>query len=180
MTYLDIGLIVVMGLSGLFAMARGFVREVLSIGAWLIAAFGALWLHPHFLGLAIDKISNELVAKIVVISILFIIILMIVSFITGRISDMILNSSVGFIDRILGFGFGLLRGFLIVTIAFMFFTKALFSSEKDKANMPEFISKAQSLSALQNASDKITALLPDNLYEQVEKQLDKNKLTPKK
>ena len=41
--------------------------------------------------------------------------------ITARISDAILDSSVGMIDRILGFLFGLVRGFLLVVIPYMFY-----------------------------------------------------------
>jgi membrane protein required for colicin V production len=171
MTYLDIGLIVVMVLSGLFAMARGFVREVLSIGSWLFAAMIALWLHPRFMPMAMEKINNELVAKIAVIGVIFIIVLVLVSLVTGRISDLVSNSAIGFIDRALGFLFGLARGFVIVAIAFMFFTW-LVPSEKGGA--PDFIKNAKSYSALQAASVKIWSYLPDNAAEAVKKQLDKN------
>jgi membrane protein required for colicin V production len=172
-TYLDVGLLIIMLLSGLFAMARGFVREVLSIGSWLLAAFTAVWLHPRFMSLATEKIPNEMIAKGVVIGIIFIIVLMLVSFITGRISDMILNSAVGFIDRALGFVFGMARGFLIVTIAFMFFTWLVPTDKDGKGGSFDFVKNAKSLSALQQTADKIWSFIPDNASELMKKQIDK-------
>ena len=47
--------------------------------------------------------------------------LLIVSIITVRISDMVLDSRVGALDRTLGFLFGLGRGLIIVVVAFLFF-----------------------------------------------------------
>ena len=47
--------------------------------------------------------------------------LIIVSVLTVRISDMILDSRIGALDRTLGFLFGLARGLLIVVVAFVFF-----------------------------------------------------------
>jgi membrane protein required for colicin V production len=171
MTYLDIGLIVVMVLSGLFAMARGFVREVLSIGSWLLAALVAVWLHPRFMPLVADKITNDFVAKIVVIGVIFILVLVVVSLITGRISDMVSNSAVGFIDRGLGFLFGLARGFAIVALAFWGFNTLV---PADKGGSPDFIKNAKSLSALQGATDKMQSLLPSNPFETMKQQIDKN------
>ena len=47
--------------------------------------------------------------------------LLIVSIITVRFSDMVLDSRVGALDRTLGFLFGLGRGLIIVVVAFLFF-----------------------------------------------------------
>ena len=47
--YLDIGLIVVMLISGLLAMIRGFMREVLSIASWVVAALVTLYSYSRLL-----------------------------------------------------------------------------------------------------------------------------------
>jgi membrane protein required for colicin V production len=61
------------------------------------------------------------VAQIAIGAVIFLIVLIVVHLITARISDVILDSSVGMIDRILGFLFGLARGFLLVVIPYMFY-----------------------------------------------------------
>jgi membrane protein required for colicin V production len=48
-TLLDIVLLVVMLVSGLLAMIRGFMREVLSIASWAAAAIVTLYAYPKLL-----------------------------------------------------------------------------------------------------------------------------------
>ncbi len=52
---------------------------------------------------------------------IFLVALIVVSIFTIRISDAVLNSQIGALDRTLGFAFGAVRGFLLCAIAFIFF-----------------------------------------------------------
>ncbi|MGL4289878.1 MAG: CvpA family protein, partial [Phreatobacter sp.] len=119
-TYLDMGLAAIMLISALLAMVRGFVREVLSIASWGLAALATWWAFPRLLPLAQTQVSNELAAKAIVIAGVFLTVLVVVSLITIRISDAILDSKIGVLDRTLGFAFGLARGLVIVVVAFAF------------------------------------------------------------
>ena len=67
------------------------------------------------------NILSGIVSTAAVISSMFLITLRIVSVITVRISDLILDSRIGALDRTLGFLFGLGRGLIIVVVAFLFF-----------------------------------------------------------
>ena len=113
-TLLDIVLIAVMLISGLLAMVRGFMREVLSIIAWILAAGATLYAYSKLLPLAKQYFNNDIVAAVAVIGGVFLLTLLIVSILTVRISDMVLDSRVGALDRTLGFLFGLARGLVIV------------------------------------------------------------------
>ena len=62
-----------------------------------------------------------LVAQVAIGGIIFLVVLIIVHLITSRISDTVLDSRVGAIDRILGLAFGVARGFVLVVIPFMFY-----------------------------------------------------------
>ena len=57
---LDIGLIAVMLVSGILAMVRGFMREVLSIAAWVIAALVTLYGYAKAVPYAKQYIANDL------------------------------------------------------------------------------------------------------------------------
>lgn len=118
---LDIALIFVMLISGVLAMVRGFMREVLSIAAWGIAALVTLYGYSSAVPVAKGYISNDLVATAAAVAVLFLGTLLIVSLFTVKISDLILDSRVGALDRSLGFLFGLGRGLLIMVVAFLFF-----------------------------------------------------------
>jgi membrane protein required for colicin V production len=144
MTPLDIGLLVVMLISGILAMVRGFMREILSIAAWLIAAVVTLYGFSRAEFYVKQYITNEIVAKGVAIGSLFLITLLVVSLFTVKISDLILDSRVGALDRSLGFLFGLGRGLIIMVVAFLFF--AWLVPEKSQ---PDWIKGARSLPVLQ-------------------------------
>src|SRR4029077_7546708 len=120
-TLLDIILIGVMLISALLAMIRGFMREVLSIAAWVIAAGGTLYSYAKLLPFGKTYFNNDIVAAAVVVGGTFLGTLLIVSIITVRFSDMVLDSRIGALDRTLGFLFGLARGLVIVVVAFLFF-----------------------------------------------------------
>ena len=125
LTYLDAALLAVALLSGLLAMYRGLTREVLSILSWIVAAAAVLYFVLYHRQtaeqLAVQFHAPLAVAQVVVGGIIFLIVLIVVHLITARISDTILDSRVGIIDRILGFAFGVLRGFVLVFIPYMFY-----------------------------------------------------------
>ena len=157
-TWLDILLLGVMLVSGLLAMIRGFMREILSITAWAAAAVATLLLYPRLLPIAKANISNDLVATGAVIGGVFLITLLIVSIITVRISDMILDSRIGALDRTLGFLFGLGRGLIIVVVAFLFFAWLVPGSKQ-----PDGVRNAKSLEVLNKTGEWLQALLPQDM-----------------
>src|ERR1700674_1336460 len=110
LTLLDIGLLVVMLISGILAMVRGFMREILSIAAWVIAAGVTLYGYARAETYVKQYVTNDLVAKGIAIGGLFLLTLLIVSILTVKISDLVLDSRVGALDRSLGFLFGLPPG----------------------------------------------------------------------
>ena len=103
--------------SALLAMIRGFMREVLSIAAWVIAAVrDALRLSPAA-ALAKQYFANRHRRRPrSSVGGVFLGTLLLVSVITVRFSDMVLDSRVGALDRTLGFMFGLARGLIIVVV----------------------------------------------------------------
>ena len=109
-TYLDAALLAVCFISGLLAMYRGFAREMLSIVSWVVAAAAVLYFviyhKPVAQDLAQQMGTQVAVAQIVVGAVIFLIVLIVVHLITARISDAILDSRIGMIDRVLGFIFG--------------------------------------------------------------------------
>jgi membrane protein required for colicin V production len=128
-SYLDAALVAVVAISGLVAMYRGFTREVLSILSWVAAAAAAFYVIFYQPGFA-DELAKQfasppqqvhlIIARIIIGSAIFLVVLIIVHLITSHISDTVLDSRIGAIDRILGLGFGVVRGFILVVIPYMF------------------------------------------------------------
>ena|SRR5438105_4036222 len=61
-TLLDVILLVVMLISALLAMVRGFMREVLSIASWAAAALLTLYSYPKLKPIVLQYFSNDIVA----------------------------------------------------------------------------------------------------------------------
>ena len=86
MNYLDIIVLAVIALSALFAFARGFVKEALSIGAWIGAGLIALYGLPHARPFAKQFIANPTLAEIAAGAALFIVSLIVLSLVTSVIA----------------------------------------------------------------------------------------------
>jgi len=163
-------LIAVMLISALLAMIRGFMREVLSIAAWGIAAVVTLYSYSKLLPFAKTYFNNDIVATAVVVGGTFLGTLLIVSVITVRFSDMVLDSRVGALDRTMGFLFGLGRGLVIVVVAFLFFAWLV-----PERSQPEWIRSAKSRFVLQGTGDWLMSMLPDDPESTILKRLKKSK-----
>jgi membrane protein required for colicin V production len=169
-TYLDIILIGVMLISALLAMIRGFMREILSIAAWGIAAVVTLYSYSKLLPFAKTYFNNDIVAAAAVVGGVFLSTLLIVSVLTVRFSDMVLDSRVGALDRTLGFLFGLGRGLIIVVVAFLFFAWLV-----PERSQPEWVRSAKSRVVLQGTGDWLISLLPEDPENTILKRLKRPK-----
>jgi membrane protein required for colicin V production len=169
-TLLDIILLAVMLISGLLALIRGFMREILSIGAWGVAAVVTLYSYGRVLPLAKQYFNSDMVAAGVSAGGIFLGTLLIVSIITARVSDMVLDSRVGALDRTLGFLFGLGRGLVIVVVAFLFFAWLV-----PDRSQPEWVRSAKSKVVLQNTGQWLMSMLPDDPESTILKRLKRNK-----
>lgn len=157
LTLLDIVLLAVMLISGLLAMVRGFMREILSIASWVIAAGVTLYGFSRTVPYVKQYVTNDLLANGIAIGGLFLGTLLIVSIITVKISDAILDSRVGALDRTLGFVFGLARGLIIMVVAFLFFAWLV-----PAKTQPDLARNARSRVVLQGTGDWLLSMLPDD------------------
>ena len=168
--YLDLILIAVMLISGLLAMVRGFMREVFSIAAWGVAAVATLFAYSKLLPYAKQYFNNDYVAAGVTIGGAFLLTLIIVSALTVRLSDKVLDSRIGALDRSLGYVFGLARGLLIVVVAFIFFDWLV-----PAKSQPEAVRNARSRVVLQGTGNWLMSLLPEDPENTILKRLKKKK-----
>ena len=158
-TYLDAALIAVCFISGLLAMYRGFAREMLSIVSWAVAAAAVLYFvvfHKPFAQEMAQQMGTQVaVAQIVVGAIIFLIVLIVVHLITARLSDTILDSRIGMVDRVLGFLFGVARGFILIVIPYMFY-EAFFPDTNQ--HFP-WVREAKSLPYIKGTGDSLRYVL---------------------
>jgi len=157
-SYLDLALIAVVLISALLSMLRGFTREVLAILSWAAAAFAAYTFYPLVVPYLKPYISKDQYAMAAAAAAVFFTTLIVISIITVKISDAILDSKIGALDRSLGFLFGAGRGYLLFVIAFVFF--AWLVPEK---SYPSWVQNSKTRSWLEATGATLQAMLPEDL-----------------
>jgi membrane protein required for colicin V production len=167
---LDGVVIAVVLLSALLAMFRGFVREVLSIAAWVVAAVLAYLFYEDLLPYVSDYVDNRSIAVGLSAAGIFLVSLIVVSLVTMKISDYVMDSPVGIIDRLFGFIFGAARGILLVVVAVIFFNWLV-----DDANRPEWVTAAATYPELSQLGNELLALIPDDPEGAIRGAFDENR-----
>ncbi|MGX1788688.1 CvpA family protein [Bosea sp. NPDC055332] len=165
-TILDLVVIGVVLISALLAAVRGLTREVLAIASWAAAAVVAWIFHPQLLPLAQQYIPNKTVALVAVIAALFLGTLIVVSLITARISDFVLDSRIGALDRTLGFVFGAARGLLLAVVGYLFFTALV-----PEKMQPAWARDSRSKPLLEETGRSLLTMLPQDIDSEFVKKL---------
>ena len=142
--------------SAMLAMVRGFSREVLSIASWVAAAAAAYFFHPVVVPYLAPYIDSEQVRLAAAAAIVFFLALIVVTVITMKVADFIIDSRVGALDRTLGFLYGAARGILVVAVGLLFFSWLV------GPNPPAWIAEAKSLPLLEGIGNWLESILPDD------------------
>lgn len=155
-TLLDLAVVLIVVLSVIYAITRGFVDETLSILAWAVAAFATLFLAPRLAPLLRNHFAHDWEGAAVAYLGVFLVVLIPLQFMSHRFAEGVRRSEIGPIDRSLGAVFGLLRGLAIIGIAYLLFT--VFVPVRDQ---PRWVLDARLLPLIQKSSDVIASIVPD-------------------
>ncbi len=118
--WIDWVIIAVISVSTLISLKRGFVREALSLVTWVGAFVLARTFHPQMQSLLADTVETPLVRLIAAFAILFFGTLIVGAIINNMIGHLVRVTGLSATDRVLGMGFGLLRGLVVVIVAIAF------------------------------------------------------------
>lgn len=149
MNPLDIGVIGIVALSALFAFARGFVREALSIIAWAGAAAITLYGFTMVYAQVEPRVHDKLLSQVIAGFGLFVVSIVVLTILTGFIARSVRASGLSPIDRTLGFIFGLARGAFLVCFAYLL----LDFSGVQPSDRPSWIREAKSEPYLHQGAD---------------------------
>lgn len=154
----DLAVLAVLLISAVFAYARGFMHEVLSIGGWVGAIFATIYGFPHVQPYARDLIPIELAADLAAGVAIFVFTLFSLSLVIRAIAKHIQQSSLNVLDRSLGFLFGLVRGAVIVCLVYLLVETMMTAEEQ-----PKWISEAKSMPLILKGTDGLRGLIPDDM-----------------
>ncbi len=157
----DIVVLAVLAISAIFAFMRGFVHEVLAIGAWVGAILVTLYGFPHIQPYAREIIAIDLLADILGGVAIFLVVLVVLAVFTRMLSGRVQRSSLGALDRSLGLVFGLLRGVVIVAAAWLVMTWAI----PDPDERPQWVQEAKSKRLVEISGEVLASALPEHLQQ---------------
>jgi membrane protein required for colicin V production len=157
-TYADLGAILVILISAFFAFTRGFVRESLSVGAWIGALFAALFAFSRARPIARNLIEIPQLADIAAFVSVFLVALMLLTVVARLIAGRVQHSRLNAVDRSLGFVYGLARGVVLVCLAYIPVQLLLAPTEQ-----PVWLREARSFPLIERGADWITTLVSSNL-----------------
>ena len=118
MTGFDIAVLLIVGLGAITGFMRGFVQEVVALFAWVFALFAIRFLHTPLASFFEPEIGTSSGAAVLAFALLLLVPYAVVKLLARWMGTRSRQSVLGPIDRVLGFGFGGVKGMIIVTLAF--------------------------------------------------------------
>lgn len=113
MIWADWFLLAALIISILIGVLRGFTREVLGLLSWILAIIAALVLAPQTVGWLEPHIATPSIRIAASYALMFFGVLVLGAIVTSIVSMLVRKSPLSSVDRMVGGGFGLLRGVVI-------------------------------------------------------------------
>jgi membrane protein required for colicin V production len=142
-------------LSAWIAYLRGFIREVFALGTWVGAVVGTAYFYPQASEFVRQHIETQLAADLAAGIGVFFVSFILLRLISGVMAEAIAGSDHNAIDRAAGFLFGILRGGLLLVVAFM-----AFSWFFPDAEQPRWLKDAKVTPMLREGARELEKILP--------------------
>ena len=143
MDALDIFVILLLGGAALIGFIRGFVHEVLALFAWVVAIAALKFLHGPFQHALVGPVGSEPGAAIVAFALIFFPVYILTRLFARAVGGKARRSILGPVDRVLGGGFGILKGLLGATLFFLLANLATDMVYGSNADRPEWMTSSR-------------------------------------
>lgn len=167
MTGFDIAVLVLVGLGAITGFMRGFVQEVFALAAWVLALVAIHNLHTPLSAYLVEYVGTESGAAVLAFAILLLVPYALVKLLSERLGSASRNSVLGPIDRVLGFGFGAIKGTLIAVMAFSVLVLG-YDTIWGAAGRPVWIAQARSYPFINAASEALVRALAERRAQALE------------
>jgi membrane protein required for colicin V production len=155
--FLDCLIVLVIVVSAGYAAWRGFLWETLTIFAWVAAALGCLYFGPLLVPMARSLVSQAWLAELIAYAAVFLAVFIPLAFMSHRFSQSVKHSPIGPLDRAAGVAFGVVRGLVLVGLAYLAFTYFVPIREH-----PRWLTQARLLPVVQSTAEALAAVVPSH------------------
>ena len=158
MTGFDFLVLLIVGVAATGGYMRGFYQEVLSLGSWILAAFAIRFMHTPLTIMMQKYIGQNVTTSVLAFTLLLLIPYAAMKVIANNVGKASKGAVLGPIDRILGVGFGALKGLVIAVIAFSVLVLG-YDSVWDYRGRPIWITTAKSYELVDAGSRSMVEVL---------------------
>ena len=161
MTGLDIFVLILMGGAAVLGFLRGFVQEALSLGAWILGVVGVRTLHTPISDRLIEPVGSESGASMLAFASIVIVTYALGRWIARSIGARSRKSLLGPIDRVLGFGFGMVKGLVGATLLYLMVILVFDSLYGADTARPEWIEESRTYPLLNASGNAMVDFVKD-------------------
>ena len=159
LTALDIIVVLLVGAGLVFGFLRGFVCEILSLFAWFLAIVALRYLHEPVRDLLIAPIGTVAGASVLAFALVFGLVFVAGKLASRRLGGRVRKSVVGPVDRLLGGGFGALKGLIGATLLYLALNLAYDTIWGRAAARPEWMAQSRTYPLLHASGEAIVDLV---------------------
>jgi membrane protein required for colicin V production len=167
MTGFDIAVLLFVGLGAITGFARGFVQEILALLAWFFALFAIRSLHTPLTEAIEPTVGTLSGAAILAFALLLLVPYAFVKLVARWLGTKSRASVLGPIDRVLGFGFGAVKGIIIVVLAFSVLVLG-YDTVWGPGGRPIWITQARTYPFVNASSEALVTLIAERRREMIE------------
>lgn len=164
-TGFDLAVLVIVGLAAVGGLLRGFVHEVLALGAWIAAIAAIYFLHEPLTSMLTEFFEdNQTNAGLLAFVLLLLVPYAVMKLIARWAGGKSRNSVLGPIDRMLGMGFGVVKGAILVVLSFSILALG-YDMAWGAEGRPDWIKLARSYPFVNSASNALVETIAERREE---------------
>lgn len=156
----DIVVLLFVGLGAITGFMRGFVQEVLALGSWIFAIFAIRMLHTPVTDALVPYIGAGSGSAILAFALLLLVPYAAVKLVASWAGKKSRASMLGPIDRVLGFGFGAIKGIIIVVLGFSVLVLG-YDTVWGVAGRPDWIVTARTYPFIDASSEALVKMISE-------------------
>lgn len=159
MTGFDIIVLVIVGVAAIGGFLRGLVQEVASLAAWVLAILAIRYMHSDLTAwLNLHIIETQTGAALLAFALLLLIPYAGAKLLARQVNEIARNSVLNPVDRVLGFGFGAIKGAIVVVMAYSMLVIG-YESIWEVGGRPAWITKARTYPLVNAGADNLVQLI---------------------
>jgi membrane protein required for colicin V production len=167
MTGFDIAVLLLVGVGAVTGFLRGFVQEMLALAAWIFALVAIHYLHTPLSNALVPFIGTGSGAYVLAFALLLLVPYAVVKLVANWLGSRTRNSLLGPIDRVLGLGFGAIKGLIIAVLAFSVLVLG-YDTVWGAGGRPDWITQARSYRFVNACSEGLVTIIAQRRQEAIE------------